>query len=72
MSSRASRWLLAGTGAAAGVAALLAARRARGRGRRRPRLRTSFSGRTADLAGLGLQIGGTYASTAARKVFASA
>jgi predicted unusual protein kinase regulating ubiquinone biosynthesis (AarF/ABC1/UbiB family) len=35
-------------------------------------LRTSYSGRTVHLAGLGLQIGGAYASTAARKVFASA
>lgn len=71
MSSRAARWALAGTGATVGIAALLAARRRRG-SRARAALRTSFGGRTVDLAGLGVQIGGTYASTAARKVFASA
>jgi predicted unusual protein kinase regulating ubiquinone biosynthesis (AarF/ABC1/UbiB family) len=58
--------------AAAGVGAVMIARRRRHSPARTAELRTSFSGRSAHLAGLGLQIGGTYASTAARKVFASA
>ena len=58
--------------AAGAIGAGLVALRRRRRTARRSTLRTSFSGRTADLAGLGVRIGGTYASTAARKVFASA
>jgi predicted unusual protein kinase regulating ubiquinone biosynthesis (AarF/ABC1/UbiB family) len=57
-----------GVGAAAATAVVLAARSRRRIGV----MRTSFGGRTADVAGLGLQVGGTYATTAARKVFASA
>jgi hypothetical protein len=67
------RWIgPAAVVAGAAVAATVGQRRAARRRLRAAALRTSFSGRTAHLAGLGLQIGGTYASTAARKVFASA
>ncbi|NNE12122.1 MAG: AarF/ABC1/UbiB kinase family protein, partial [Ilumatobacter sp.] len=34
-------------------------------------IRTSWAGRSAKVAKLGAKVGGTYASTAARKVFAS-
>ena len=70
MTRRRIRFAAAGGLAAIGAgAAALAWRRRRSRA---TLLRTSFSGRSIHLAGLGVRIGGTYASTAARKVFASA
>ncbi len=62
------RWLAVGGVAALGAAAFAGAhaRRSNAIGRRG---RTS---RNAALAGLGLQVGATYASTSARKLFASA
>jgi predicted unusual protein kinase regulating ubiquinone biosynthesis (AarF/ABC1/UbiB family) len=57
--------------AAAGSAAIAAAVRARRAGATHV-LRTTRTQRNTDLALLGAQVGGTYASTAARKLFASA
>ena len=81
MSTRA-RWLTVGGVAAIATAAVLRARRG---GRRladifqpnspsiaQPIGRHSRTGRNAQLATLGLQVGATYASTSARKLFASA
>jgi predicted unusual protein kinase regulating ubiquinone biosynthesis (AarF/ABC1/UbiB family) len=68
--SRRLRITAAGAVAAIGAGAIVV--RKRRRDARRSTMRTSFSGRTADLAGLGVRIGSTYASTGARKVFASA
>ncbi len=61
------RWRLLGALAlvAAGAALLT-------RPRARPHLRTGRGQRNADVARLGVTIGGAYASTAARKVFATA
>ncbi len=51
----------------AGVVTVRAGRRSRANG-----LRTTRTQRNTDLARLGAQVGGTYASTAARKLFATA
>ena len=61
------RWRLLGALALAAAGAALLTRP-----RARPHLRTGRGQRNADVARLGVTIGGAYASTAARKVFATA
>ncbi|MET0146314.1 MAG: AarF/ABC1/UbiB kinase family protein [Ilumatobacteraceae bacterium] len=73
-----SRWVLAAAAtvgvavAAAGAATMARRVRRGGGGRSGPIRRTSRAGRNAELARMGLAVGSTYASTGARKLFASA
>ena len=69
MSTR-GRWLTVGGVAAIGTAAVLRARR--GRRTIAAIAQQGRTGRNAQLATLGLQVGATYASSSARKLFASA
>ena len=71
MTARWRRAALAAALAAVAVAVTLARRGRRAAGSR-PVSQTSRSARNVELARLGLGVGSTYATTAARKVFASA
>ena len=71
MSAR--RIVLIGVGLAAATAGALAVRRARAPEHRHAAVhKGTFSSRNGSLVGLGAQVGVTYATTAARKAFASA
>ncbi len=59
-------------GLAVGAACLLAVRRARGNAHGTPAAHDSWFGRNARLARMGVRVGTTYATTAARKTFADA